>query len=1065
MVQRLLFVFLIAFVASTIGAQPYDFRHYQVENGLSNNAVICSVQDKAGFLWFGTKDGLNRFDGYTFKVFRNNPDDSSSIGSNFIYALFVDKKGTMWIGTEKGLYQYHAASESFSQVKAIGNFPISEITADDRGNIWFISGLTLYKYSIGTSNVITYTPQLFFESTGVCVSPSGDVWVATSNGLLKKYIPDGNRFASFDVFGSLRPGATRWIEKIQATNEGTILVGTGTSGAKVFDPSSGTYKNIPLLQKGQTELFVRSFLQSSANEWWIGTESGVFIYNTGTGLATNLQKKYNDPYSLSDNAVYTFCRDKEGGIWAGTYFGGVNYYPQPHTPFRRMIPKSGENSLSGNVVREIRKDNSGNLWIGTEDAGLNKWDASAKRFIHFLPTGLPTGISYTNIHGLLLTGDELWIGTFEHGLDVMNIKTGKVVRHYSSSNQPALQSNFIYCLYETKEGEILIGTTIAVYRYNRSADRIEPLPGMPVYNWYTGIFKDAAGTIWATTFGNGINYLNTKTGKTGNFRYNAADRYSVSSDRINALFEDSEKNLWFATENGLCKWNAELRNFKRYSTADGLPSNFVMSILEDDAKQLWLSTTKGLVAFDPHTGKMKVYTIANGLLSDQFNFSSAYKDADGRMYFGSAKGLVSFHPSEFKTNTFTPPVYITGFQINNKDIVIAQAGSPLKNAITFTKSITLKHNQATFSIDFAALSYTAPEMLEYAYRLEGLSSDWTYLKKNQKVYFTELKAGTYVFNVKAANSSGIWNKEVTRLVIKILPPWWKSWWAYSAYALALLMAALLLVRNYHRRMQERARRNMERLQIAKEKEIYEAKMDFFTNVAHEIRTPLTLIKGPLEKVIRLAGGMAEIKTSLKIMERNTARLIELTNQLLDFRKTEIRGVRLSFAETNISELLEEVHQGFSTLAEQKAVRITLNLPPSPVRAFVDAEALTKIIYNLCSNAVKYADSFAEVNLLHPKPDAHTFIIQVKNDGYLIPESVGEKIFEPFFRLKETDKQKGTGIGLALSRSLAELHNGSLVLEKPDGNLNIFTLAMPIHQEVNLTGAVYKSSPGAITATK
>ncbi|HEY1023179.1 MAG TPA: two-component regulator propeller domain-containing protein, partial [Flavisolibacter sp.] len=535
--------------------------------------------------------------------------------------------------------------------------------------------------------------EMFFESTGICLSPSGDVWVSTSNGLLKKYIPDENRFLSFDVFELLRPGANRWIEKIQATTEGAILIGTGTAGAKVFDPSSGTYKNIPLLQKGQTELFVRNFLQSSTNEWWIGTESGIFIYNTVTGLTTNLQKKYNDPYSLSDNAVYTFCRDKEGGIWAGTYFGGINYYPQPLTPFTRMIPKSGENSLSGNVVREITKDHSGNLWIGTEDAGLNKWDASAKKFVHFQPTGLPTDISYTNIHGLLLTGDELWIGTFEHGLDVMNIKTGKVVRRFNTINQPALKSNFIHCLYETKEGEILIGTTIAIYRYNRSADRIEPLPGLPVYNWYTGIIKDSAGTIWTTTFGNGINYLDTKTGKSGNLRYHAADKYSISSDRVNALFEDSEKNLWFATENGLCKWNAALRNFKRYSTAEGLPSNFIMSILEDNAKQLWVSTTKGLVAFQPNTGKMQVYTIANGLLSDQFNFSSAYKDADGRMYFGSAKGLVSFHPSEFKTSPFKPPVYITGFQIDNKDIVIAPAGSPLKNAITFTKSITLKHDQ------------------------------------------------------------------------------------------------------------------------------------------------------------------------------------------------------------------------------------------------------------------------------------------------------------------------------------------------------------------------------------
>ena len=1021
-----------------------------MENGLSNNAVICSVQDRAGFMWFGTKDGLNRFDGYSFKIFRNNPDDTGSIGSNFIHALYEDEAGTLWIGTEKGLYQYNALAEHFSRVKAAADYQISEITADKRGNLWFISGLTLHRYTEKTGQLTVYNPYDYFESTGICTTPDGRVWVSTSHGLLKNWNPENNTFSSVDVFSHSGPASSKWIEKLQSTADGNILVGTGSTGLKIFDTKRLLYKDVTIQQGKKTDLFVRSFLQTGPDEFWIGTESGIFIYNQSTGRTVNLCKKYNDPFSLSDNAVYTFCRDKEGGIWSGTYFGGINYYPQQYTSFKKFFPKIGENSLSGNVVREIRKDADGNLWIGTEDAGLNKLDDRTGLFTHFGPDGSRNSLSYSNIHGLLPIGNELWVGTFEHGLDVMNRKTGKVVRHYGVGPNSAFKSNFIYSIYQASSGEILVGTTIGIFMYNRVRDAFDPLPTLPVYNWYTAIVKDTKGTIWTGTYGNGVHYYHTETGSSGNFRYTAADKNSISSDRVNAIYEASDQNLWFATEDGLCRWNPDHRNFTRYGTADGFPSNFMLSILEDAGGRLWISTSKGLVCFSPVTKEVQVFTTANGLLSDQFNFNSAYKDHNGQMYFGSAKGLVSFRPEAFSQNNFTPPVYITGFQVNNRDMVVATKGSPLKNAITFTTGITLTHDQATFSIDFAALSYTAPEMVEYTYQLEGLSNEWTYLKTNRKVYFTELEPGDYVFKVKASTGSGLWKGEERTLAITILPPWWKSWWAYSLYGLAVLAFAVYLIRNYHRRMQEKAARNLELLELAKEKELYEAKMEFFTHVAHEIRTPLTLIKGPLEKVFRKAGHLPELQTSLKIMERNTARLIELTSQLLDFRQTEINGFGLSFVQTNISELLDDVSQGFATLAEQKGLLFSVTLPPSPLLAFVDAEAFTKIIYNLCSNTVKYAGSAVQVKLLPFEKSNTTFTIKIKNDGYLIPETLGEKIFEPFYRIPKTEKQKGTGIGLALSRSLTQLHRGLLQLEKPEDGMNVFTLTLPVHQEIEFT---------------
>ncbi|MEO7767087.1 MAG: triple tyrosine motif-containing protein, partial [Ferruginibacter sp.] len=563
------------------------------------------------------------------------------------------------------------------------------------------------------------------------------------------------------------------------------------------------------------------------------------------------------------------------------------------------------------------------------------------------------------------------------------------------------------------------------------------------------------GIVWASTYGNGVNYYNTNTKAGGNARHNVSDKNSLCSDRVNSIFEDSKKNLWFATEGGLCRLNRKNFTFKRYTTQNGFPSDFMLSMAEDENNNLWISTSRGLVCFNLLTEQTVVYTRANGILSDQFNFNSVYKDNAGRMYFGSVKGLISFHPHDFIKGSFVPPVYITGFQIFNKELAIAKEGSPLKKSIPNTEKIILNHNQSTFSIDFASLSFIAPEMSEYAYKMTGLDKDWIYLKTNRKVYFTELSPGTYTFKVKASNSSGVWNDLETALTIQVLPPWWLSNWAYFFYVVAIIGIVYYIIHSYHLKTEEKNRRKIEHLEIAKEKEIFQAKIDFFTNVAHEIRTPLTLIKGPLEKVIRITAEVPEIKDSLKIMERNTNRLIDLSNQLLDFRQTEIQGFSLNFANADISELLEETYLNFRPLAEQKNLQFQMNLPATHLLAYVDIEAFTKILTNLFSNAVKYADSKVSVSLLPLTPQDKSFTIEIENDGYLVPVEMKEKIFEPFFRLKETERQKGTGIGLALSRSLAELHKGILDFKATGNGLNIFFLTTPINQD-ELTGLNDKS---------
>jgi signal transduction histidine kinase len=473
-----------------------------------------------------------------------------------------------------------------------------------------------------------------------------------------------------------------------------------------------------------------------------------------------------------------------------------------------------------------------------------------------------------------------------------------------------------------------------------------------------------------------------------------------------------------------------------------MPSDYIFKILEDGRQNLWITTSRGLVCLHLATERMLVYTRASGLLNDQFNYNSGYRNKEGKMYFGSVKGMISFNPGSFLASDFTPPVYITGLQVNNKEVQVKDEDSPLTKSVILTKKITLPYNQSSFSIDFAALSYTAPEMTAYAYIMHGAEKEWTLLKTNRKAYFTNLLPGTYVFNVKSAGSNGGWSRHPAQLTIRILPPWWESPWAYVLYTVAAMALSFYLVRWYHNHIEEKNRRKIEHLHHEKEKELYEAKIDFFTNVAHEIKTPLTLIKGPLEKIMHQAGNRPEIQKHLATMERNTNRLIDLTSQLLDFRQTEAKGFRLNLSQINVSALLRETFFSFKSLAEEKNLTYSLSLPPTDLYAWADDDALNKIYCNLFSNAVKYAQQEVSVQL-EGAPDGH-FTTEILSDGYVIPDNKKEKIFEPFYRLKGTEKQKGTGIGLALSRSLAALHKGKLYLKKTDlPGYNIFLLRLPL----------------------
>ena len=468
---------------------------------------------------------------------------------------------------------------------------------------------------------------------------------------------------------------------------------------------------------------------------------------------------------------------------------------------------------------------------------------------------------------------------------------------------------------------------------------------------------------------------------------------------------------------------------------------------------LWLTTNNGLVCFQPTTGMMKVYTTSNGLLGDQFNYRSSFETEDGTIYLGSIDGFIAFNPKNFSENKFLPSIVITDFFLFGKEVYAGEPGSPLEKSITFSDQLVLQSNQNSFSFRVAALDFQAPKTSRIMYKLEGFDTDWLTVGESPIVTYSNLRYGDYTFRVKVANSDGVWSDDEVVLEVHILPPFYLSIWAYCAYALLIIGCSLQIVVYFKRRSNSKHRRQMEKFEQEKEREVYHAKIDFFTNVAHEIRTPLTLIKGPLENIILKKQVDAETREDLNVMKQNTERLLNLTNQLLDFRKTESQGFRLNFAKCNVTEVLKETHVRFTSLAKQKGLEFTLQVPEKDFYAHVNREAFTKIISNLLNNGVKYAESYVHIFLEVSEADNNnSFRIRTENDGVIIPNEMKEEIFKPFVRFNEKEDGKvttGTGIGLALSRSLAELHQGTLAMGEGEEN-NTFCLTLPIVQDMTIT---------------
>lgn len=1027
--RAILLLYLFTLIYSSLSAQNYYFKQYQGENGLSNNNVTCSIQDVHGFMWIGTRDGLNRFDGYSFRIFRDTDEGAKSLGNNWILSLAIDKKGSLWVGTYMGIYKYNEMEENFELIPFCKGMKAKNLVFDSSGNLWLILDGKLVKYNEQLDSHQTYSiPDNGFLNS-FCYTSTEKIWLVLSNGMLYHFDISNGEFQGIDLFSHSPNFKVKNLTSIYPSFTGDkIFIGSTTHGAKLFDTQTNTYKDLMSKEIGNVEICVNDFIQISPNEVWIASESGLYIYSLAQDSYFLITKRQQDPYSLSTNSLRTLYKDKENGIWLGSYSGGVNYYA-PFQPFQKFYAYPNENALEGDIVHDITTDQYDNLWIATEDAGLNKLDIHTGRYSHYKPRTGTNSLSHQNLHGLIADGDNLWVGSLM-GIDLIHIPSGKVTKHYTINHNVT-----IVIMKKLPNGMLLVGTSNGMYVYNKKSDQFESIPKFPDNIKIQSILEDHEGIIWAGTFNNGLYCYNPHDGTNGKFQHDTIQ--TNNSNTINDIFEDNDYNFWLATQEGIKKLNRHTGQVVRYTVKNGMPSNITFRILSDELQNLWVSTTNGLVRLNPKTNEIRVFKKEHGLITNQFNYNSSWKDKNGKMYFGMVKGMISFYPKEIGNYENKIQAYLTNMTVFDKTVNAKNTTIP----ISFANQITLTNSQSTFSIDFSSLSFIVPSMTNYAFCMEGLDDNWIYLNNSHTAYFTKLPSGNYIFKAKSSNLAGVWNETPVELKITILPPWWLSYTALLFYFIVFIGISVLIIKTAIRQNRKKIDQSIKQLEYKKEKELHQAKINFFINVAHEIRTPLTLITGPLDKVINNNKLSDDMQKYLSIMDKNAKRLLKLVDQLLDFRKTELQGYSLNYEKRDIVSILYENFNRFKGAAEQSKLSFSITTNTKQLYISVDEEAFVKILSNLLLNAIKYARTQVLVTFTYTEGEDN-FTIDVINDGQQIPTAIKDKIFEPFFRGENAEFKPGTGLGLPLARSLAETHSGTLKLLDTDNELITFRLHLP-----------------------
>lgn len=1044
--KKTLFILLfLLLVLGSLKAQNYPYKYYfrniSKNEGLSQTDIKAIIQDSRGFMWFGTRNRLNRYDGHTIRVY-DCVDAKSGHRNNNISSLFEDADGKLWVGTDKGVFIFNPLTEVFTYVDkptAKGTKMVdwvADIKRDADGYVWIIlPNQGLFRYKVGEQLKLyplgdPHHPD-FGSPQCMCIDGGGRLWVGTNGNGVFLYNKSQDKFLQH--LGDRRGGTLKGENIYSMCDYGDELVlGIHEGKLRRLDKRRNvvTDFNAP-----QVHYSIIRDVKNIDGILWVGTQRGVYVIDEHKGSIEHIENDAMCHYSLSDNQIGRIYRDREGGIWVGTNLGGVNYLPRKGIEFMRYVPLTKPLTISSKRVREMVEDEQGNIWVGTEDAGVNVYNPATGTF-KVIGKDVGSPLHSEKTLAMMVHDEQVWVGFFKDGLDIVT-PTAFAARHFSGDVLKMNEAS-IYAMCEDAQGNVWIGNAWGVYMAPKGTMTFTRYDQFG-FNYIFDIMEDSDHNIWVATMGNGVYCYSPAARQIKHYMHVDGNVKSLSSNSVSNVMETSRGEIWFSTDRGgVCRFNKKDASFTTFSIEQGLPDDTGYKILEDKNGMLWFGTNNGLVRLDPKTGKCQVFSTRNGLPGNQFNYKSALKTRGGVLFFGSSDGLISFNPSHVNRNTYAPPVYVTRFWINNVEMFPGAEGSPLTESLLTTRRIKLEHDQSNISFEFAALSYVMPQANLYSYKMDGVDRDWiTADDNNYRVSYANLSPGSYVFRVKGANNDGVWCEKETIIEIEVLQPWWNTIWARLFYLLAAGALFWLLFNVFKKRAAHKAAEAQRLFEAEKETELYQNKIDFFTSIAHEIRTPLTLINGPLENLQEMSIADPEIQRNLNTMSRNTTDLMNLINQLLDFRKMDSNKMEMHFVSVNISSLLREWVHKFKDMPQSKQHSITLEMPEGDdlyVRA--DRSALIKILNNIFSNALKYSDNEFLISLY---ADGDHVLAHFENDGEVIPEDLREKIFAPFYQLQRNENAvSSSGIGLYLARSLATLMGGELSYDSHQG-LNRFIL--------------------------
>jgi signal transduction histidine kinase/ligand-binding sensor domain-containing protein/DNA-binding response OmpR family regulator len=1088
-----LLIFLLVVSGFRLISQPDHFRfsHLNINDGLSNNQVNCILKDSIGFMWFGTKSGLNRFDGYSFKIFRHDHHDSTSISDNYITSIFEDHLGKLWINTNNGLNIYDPRSETFYHDTAlflnalnISDISINKIYKDNNGNYWYIgtsSGLYKFLKKDDITLNFNHNPN---DSTSIatnlisdiCEDSENNIWIIHHNGVLEMMDYGSNKivYRNYHLYGKYNGEYLEYGIFIDSDQDVWIYISNYARGIFYFDVQDKSFQHINTKSsnvKLNTDV-VRGVVQDKNGFIWIGTDHGginVLDKNNFTIRYMSHDKEYDK--SLSQNSITSLYKDNIGTIWIGTFKKGINYHHEDMIKFSLFKNQVNDpDNLFYDDVNCFAENNNGNIWIGTNGGGLLYYNRKKNRLTSYThdPKN-PHSLSNDIIVSLFIDHrQKLWIGTYYGGLNCFD---GKRFIHYrhNPSDPESLADDRVWEIFEDSERNLWVGTlgkgldlmdrktnTFHHYRFGE--------PNSVHSDYIFSIIEDQDKNLWIG-HAHGLDFYDRKSNRFILYDNDINDPFSLSNNNTITIIEDSRGMIWVGTREGLNLFNKTRNNFKVFVMQDGLPDNTINTILEDNNGNLWISTINGLsnliISKDLHSDSLifsfKNYDASDGLQGKEFNENAALKTSRGELIFGGPNGFNIFNPGDIKQNLIVPELVITDFQIFNKSVNTGEEinGRLLfKQSITHTKQIVLKYSENIFSIEFAALSYFHPAKNKYAYILEDFNTDWLTTDGTQrKATYTNMDPGDYVFKVRASNNDGIWNEEGISLNITILPPFWKTRLAILIYVILVISILLISRTLIVRRERINNRIKQERQEAKHMHEMDMMKIKFFTNISHEFRTPLSLIINPINKLLNKTND-PEQKHKFLMISRNAKRLLNLANQLLDFRKMDIEEFRFNPSEGDITSVVNEVAESFSDLAEKKKIDFQTEAGVNNLNMIFDQDKLEKILYNLLSNAFKFTHEHGSISVKTSITDGinddnnkrRWFEITVSDTGIGIPADKHDKIFERFFQNvvpSSTVINSGSGVGLALTKEFVKLHGGDISLRSNIDKGSSFNVRLPV----------------------